>query len=113
MPVGDQTANSGDIVEIDGSGSADKDGQLTVTNNLGASDTDTVVVKVLPAGMASILDDFNVDSRAEYTVVDTWTQEGEGQFSYDFAGRRLRLLMEDNIGLEFGCQLPASEQGVF
>jgi lysophospholipase L1-like esterase len=58
-------------------------------------------------------DDFSVDSRSEYTVVNTWTEGGVGQFSYAATGQRLRLLVGDNVGLEFGRQLPASEQGVF
>lgn len=87
--------------------------KLTVTNEQGASDTDSVTVTVLPAEAVVFLDDFNVDSRSAYTLVHTWTQGGKGQLLYDGTGKRLRMLVGDNIGSELGKLLPASDEGIF
>jgi hypothetical protein len=72
-----------------------------------------VTVTVLPAEAVVFLDDFNVDSRSAYTLVHTWTQGGKGQLLYDGTGKRLRMLVGDNIGSELGKLLPASDEGIF
>jgi lysophospholipase L1-like esterase len=59
-------------------------------------------------------DDFSVDSRGAYTVVNTWTQSGVGNFLYDAAGDRLQVKTGDNVGLAFSKELvEASASGVF
>jgi hypothetical protein len=58
-------------------------------------------------------DAFNVDSRSQYKVVNTWTQGGTGKFLYDSTGKRLKLLVGDNMGLRFERLLPALKNGTF
>ena len=69
--------------------------------------SDTVVVTVLPQGTYSFSDDFSVDSRSQYTVVNTWTDGGVGKFLYDATGQRLQVKTGDNVGLEFSRIFPA------
>ena len=88
--------------------------RLTVTDDQGATGADTVVVTVLPQGTSSFSDDFSVDSRSQYTVVNTWTDGGVGKFLYDAAGKRLQVKTGDNVGLAFswGLSVP-SATGLF
>ena len=59
-------------------------------------------------------DDFSVDSRSQYNVVNTWTQGGVGQLLYDSTVKRLQVKTGDNIGLAFSRSLPgASAEGVY
>ena len=86
---------------------------LTVTDDHGASDSDTVAVTVTPPGAAGVYsDDFSQNHLSDYTVVNTWTAKGVGQFLYDAAGQRLKVLTGDDVGLQFGHDLPASQAGV-
>ena len=88
--------------------------QLTVTDLGGLTGSDTVTIHVDPVGVTTYYsDDFSTDTRAQYTVTDTWTQSGTGQFLYDSTGDRLRVLTGDNIGLEISKALPALTSGVF
>jgi lysophospholipase L1-like esterase len=88
--------------------------RLTVTDDDGATGADTVTVTLQPAGTLNFADDFLTDSRSQYTVVNTWTQGGVGQFLHDSVGQRLQVKMGDDIGLQFGRLLPAATStGVF
>jgi hypothetical protein len=88
--------------------------KLTVTDSKGVIDTDTVTVTVLDGGSTVLFSDaFNVDSRSQYKVVNTWTQGGTGKFLYDSTGKRLKLLVGDNVGLRFERLLPALKNGTF
>jgi len=87
---------------------------LTVTDNSGATASDSVLVTVQPQGGASAFtDDFSSDSRLDYTVTNTWTKGGVGQFLYDSAGKRLRVVTGDDVALRFEKALPTvSNSGV-
>jgi peptidoglycan/xylan/chitin deacetylase (PgdA/CDA1 family) len=82
--------------------------RLTVTDDDGATGADTLTVTVQPAGGVSYSDDFSVDSRSQFTVVNTWTQSGVGQFLYDATGKRLQVKTGDNVALSFSRVLPAA-----
>ena len=82
--------------------------RLTVTDDDGATGADTVTVTVQPVGSLSFADIFSTDSRSQYTVANTWTQGGVGQFLYDATGKRLQVKTGDNIALEFSRSLPAA-----
>jgi lysophospholipase L1-like esterase len=62
---------------------------------------------------ASFTDDFSTDTTAEYTVVDTVTSGGFGEFLYDGSGQRLRVNTGNDVGLAFSHGLPPLEAGVF
>ena len=69
------------------------------------------VTNILAASLFS--DDFHTDTTSEYVVTDTWTQGGQGQFLYDAAGQRARVLTGDDIGLRISHTLPPLENGTF
>ncbi len=88
---------------------------LTVTDNSGATASDTVTVTVLPqgGGASTFTDDFSTDTRLNYTVTNTWTKGGVGQFLYDSTGKRLRVVTGDDVSLRFEKALPTvSSSGV-
>ena len=59
-------------------------------------------------------DDFSTEiTMAEYTLVDTQTTGGFGQFLYDSGGERLQVLTGDNVGLQFSHSLSPLESGQF
>jgi hypothetical protein len=58
-------------------------------------------------------DDFSVDSRRGYTVTNTWTDGGVGQFLYGWAGKRLQVLTGNDIALMFSHAVPCLESGSF
>jgi hypothetical protein len=70
-------------------------------------------VTINASGTSLFSDDFSTDTTGDYTVVDTWTQGGTGQFLYDSAGQRLNVLTGDNIGLMFSHTLPSLDTGTF
>jgi lysophospholipase L1-like esterase len=69
------------------------------------------VTNILAASLFS--DDFHTDTTSEYVVTDTWTQGGQGQFLYDAAGQRARVLTGDEIGLRISHTLPPLKRGTF
>ena len=86
---------------------------LTVTDNEGGSASDTITVDVAPAKFS---DDFTVDTTSSYTVVKQ-TFSGfpllEGSFLYDGVGKRVQVLVGDNVGLQFSKGITGSTSGVF
>ena len=96
-----------------------KEGCLTcVADSYFVRTSKVLIVVILLSFLASPVfaaysDDFSTDTRDQYTVTNTWTQGGTGQFLYDSAGGRLRLLAGDDIGLEFSKALTPLEFGVF
>ena len=88
---------------------------IRAEDEFGNEDTNTNTVLVTPTGVqpAQFQDDFSVDSRASYTVTDTWTQGGYGQVLYDAAGKRLRINTGDDIGLAVSKSVSALGSGVF
>lgn len=81
---------------------------LTVTDDAGATDSDSVTVTILAQGSSAFSDDFSTDTRSDYTVA-----EGEGQFLYDAVGRRLQIITGDDVALRFDHATPtATENGV-
>jgi len=88
---------------------------LTVMDDSGATASDALLVTVQPQGAASdFYDDFSTDSRFEYTVTDSWTQGGVGQFLYDTAGQRLQVITGNDVALLFEKEMPtSSDSGVF
>ncbi|HZC02374.1 MAG TPA: hypothetical protein VE844_13780, partial [Gammaproteobacteria bacterium] len=69
------------------------------------------VTNILAASLFS--DDFHTDTTSEYVVTDTWTQGGQGQFLYDAAGQRARVLTGNDIGLQISRTLPPLKKGTF
>jgi hypothetical protein len=70
------------------------------------------VTNILAAPLFS--DDFHTDTTtSEYMVTDTWTQGGNGEFFYDAAGERARVLMGNDIGLKISRTLPPLKRGTF
>ncbi|MBN2066177.1 MAG: Ig-like domain-containing protein [Candidatus Thermoplasmatota archaeon] len=61
----------------------------------------------------SFNDDFSTDTTTDYTVMDTWTLGGNGQFLYNAIGESAQVLTGDDIGLKFSHTIPASESGIF
>jgi len=67
---------------------------------------------------AQFSDDFSTDTTGNYTVVDTWTAGGTGQFLYDAGGERLQVLTGqvltgNDIGLQFSKSLSPIDTGQF
>ncbi len=87
--------------------------ELKVTDDKGTTDTDSMTVTVMDGSAALFSDNFSIDSRSQYKVVNTLTQGGTGKLLYDAAGKRLKVVTGDNIGLEVGRALPALNSGMF
>ena len=84
-----------------------------VVTNAAGSDTSDVVTLSVTAGSNTFSDDFSTDTTGNYTVVNTQTEGGVGQFLHDANGQRLRILLGNNIGLMFYYTLPApSDRGM-
>jgi hypothetical protein len=80
--------------------------QLEVTDDRPVSGTDTVNVDV----RWGFLDDFSTNTTGSYQV----TLEGsQAAFTYDSAGKRLRILSGNDNHVTFARNLPVSNQGVF
>ncbi len=74
----------------------------------------TFIIKLSAvAGQILFSDDFSADTTGGYTITDTWTQGGTGQFLYDNGGERVQVLTGDNIGLQFSHSVPLQTSGSF
>ncbi len=74
----------------------------------------TFIIKLSAvAGQILFSDDFSADTTGGYTITDTWTESGTGQFLYDNAGERVQVLTGDNIGLQFSHSVPLQTSGSF
>ena len=58
-------------------------------------------------------DDFSTNTTGEYTVTDTWTAGGVGQFNYDSSNQRVEVLTGNDVSLQFSHALSALDTGVF
>jgi hypothetical protein len=87
--------------------------RLTVTDGLDLETSDDVTVKVL----WGYRDDFSADTRDSYDTEEVYLNLDPDlplpEFNYDFAGKRLQVKTEDDVGLIFSRSLPASDNGVF
>ena len=61
----------------------------------------------------SFFDDFGTDTTSGYTVTNTLTTGGVGDFVYDPQGRRSKVLTGQNIGLKFSKDLANLTSGAF
>ena len=88
---------------------------FTVTDSLGLPDPtpDTVQITVNSGGGGQFSDDFSLDTTGNYTVTHTLTSGGVGSFSWDSAGKRVNVLTEDNVALQFSRDLPSIDNGTF
>lgn len=81
---------------------------LTVTDDSGFTDSDTVSVTVISEGSSAFSDDFSTDTRSDYVVTHVWTDGGQGEFLYDATGDRLQVVTGDNVALRFDHASPAT-----
>ena len=76
----------------------------------------TLMLSIIVFGSISayaFTDDFSTNTTGEYTVTNTWTDGGVGQFSYDSTGQRARVLTGNDISLQFSHAVSALDTGIF
>jgi len=85
----------------------------TVQDDDGATSNEATVTVTVSTITYLFSDDFSTDTTANYTVTNTWTEGGTGDFLYDAIGKRAQVLTGDNIGLQFSHELPTLASGSF
>jgi lysophospholipase L1-like esterase len=105
------TAQPSFVAPDPGSGSAALVFQLTVTDDAGTPDTDTVQVDAWDSDSLVFSDAFLFDSTGGYTLTLIEPAEGTGTFVHDTAGHRAQIRTGNDFGLRIAHAVPPRTSG--
>ena len=87
---------------------------LTVADDKGGVALTQVTLVTAPTTPTSAFaDDFSSDTTKNYTITQIKTDGGTGKFLYDAQGQRAKVLIGDNVEMQFSQAIASSDNGIF